>query len=169
MTKYRTPSGVPIPDNFNDGSAVPPGNWEDPAFIRSITRPGVVRRIDAAVEHGEITADQARGLVVSLRLMRRHLNNERSLPGETLGRDDLPYLAMPFAPREPECAPMGSPKYKVMREAVERIDADRITDGLIATMAENDPPDVRAATQARESAPASLRESIEASVAALGN
>jgi len=177
MTRYRTPyTHTAIPRNINDGSAIPPTNWEDPAFVKAITSPGIARRIDAAVHSGDITAEQATGLIVSLRLMRRHLNGDRSAPGEVLGRSDLPHLPLPFAPREMECATPGTPMYRNMRAAVERWTADDITEGLQAKFRENDPsnstwarsapPAERAAAAREDNAPASLRDTIEAAASA---
>lgn len=80
-----------------------------------------------------------------------------------MGRDDWPTEPMPFQEREtfpPFLAP-GTADHDLYREAVERLDAGCMTEGLIAQMDSHDPPDVQAARAASEPTP-SLHDTITA-------
>jgi hypothetical protein len=171
MTTARTPYSHP--ENFNRTDRAPNESGDfDPATEEFLTAPRLLERTQALIQQGRLHPADANHMLVALRRHYRALNGDRSRPGEYLGTTALPTEPMPFAEREevhPEYAP-GTHKGNVMRRAVERMDADRIQDGLLATMRENDqakaPPAERAAQESNE--PPSLRDSIQASVDALG-
>lgn len=168
MTQRFTPSGVPIPPNpFVDAES--PTNWTDEDFLRELQTPNLDDRLERAVRTGEITRNQALGLIRDLRQHRRAMLSERELPGELTGDPRLPHLPMPFAQRaeHPADRERGTPRYDQMRRAVENLDASTIQQGLVAQMSRNDEPSTHARTAERASAPPSLRDSITAAVDSL--
>jgi hypothetical protein len=171
MTQRRTPySNTPIPENFNRTDRPPVESSDfDPQTANFLTQPRLLERIQALVREGRLHPADANHALVELRRHYRALNGDRSRPGEILGRQDLPYLPMPFAPREQVRYAPGTNRGDVMTEAVHRMDADRITDTLVHQMSENDPPHVHQRTAERADAPPSLHDTISAAVDSLGN
>ena len=130
----RTLSGVPIPQNFNRTDRAPDESGDVLSIEEFLTAPRLLERTQALIQQGRFHPADANHMLVALRRHHRALNGDRARPGEYLGRDDLPTEPMPFAPREePHPEYLDTHKGNVMRRAVERMDADRIQDGLLAS------------------------------------
>lgn len=159
----RTASGVPIPENARRHAGPPVVvDYSDPRVARDLTAPGFSKRLQRAVQDGVMTQRGVDDLLTDLRRHRRAINNDRALPGEVQGRDDLPYLSMPYAPREtfaPGCEP-GTAQYNVLRRTIDQLDAAEITEGIADRM--HTASQVGAIEAREDAAPPTLRESVEA-------
>ncbi len=157
----RTIHGNLLPDNDNRIGR-PPRTIpvEDPDVANLLTSRDIVTRLRELAQHApEAFAE----LQVDLQQHHRAMRHDRSLPGEYMGDDSLPYLAMPFAPKEtyrPDRVP-GTFAHEVYSTAVNNLEKARMTEDLIAQMGRHDPPDVRAERAASFSAEPSLREVVE--------
>jgi hypothetical protein len=164
------PNGRPPPPNMNE---------TDPEVAAELTHPDFLYRLANAVRAGRISPTKAQDILTEMRQHRRAINGDRALPGDYNGRDDLPYLPMPFAIKDefrPDRVP-GTKAYTVLRQAVENADAAVLREGLAAQMREHDPsnstwarsaPSEARAARAAQPEP-TLRESIQASMTALGH
>jgi hypothetical protein len=144
-----------LPPNANRLGRPPRTLLDNAATRELLTEPALAgklqydQRIDPALVNE---------FLVDLRQFRRALNNERERPGEYLGNDSLPYLPLPYAPRaqhRPDRLP-GSENYRLMRGAVEQLDAADMTAKLAERMgtdatARNDPPSLRESISAAAS------------------
>jgi hypothetical protein len=162
-SQRRTPSGVPIPPNPSGSRRPPPRiDYSDPAIARELPAPGFQQRLKQAVQAGVISPQGVKDLLTDLRQHRRALNGDRQLPGEYLGDDSLPYLSMPYAPKEtflPGREP-GTAAYNVLRTTIDQLDASELTEGLADKLHTREK--VAQIERAEDAAPPSLRESVEA-------
>ena len=157
LTRY----GSPMPSNPNTAGRPPRSIPLDILRELASLPPGGV---DAAVREGIIPPWGAAELLTDLRQFRRAQEQERSLPGEYMGDDRLPYLAMPFAGREthrPDRLP-GSEAHDLTRRIVENKDTHDMTVALQRKMSESTPP-----LASDPSTEPSLREHISAAMDAL--
>jgi hypothetical protein len=148
---------------------------------RLLTSPALAARMRAEIMSGSLPMHVAAEVVAQLRQFRRAELNERALPGEYNANPRLPDEPLPFQAREqhrPDRQP-GSRAHAILKEAVDRVDADTVVQGLQERMSENDPatstwarsdPAYREPSGAADLSanPPSLRESVQASMDALG-
>lgn len=125
----------------------------------------------AAMALGHLSDEQLHDMAMDLRQFRRAEENARALPGEYMGRDDLPHRPMPFAVREthrPDRLP-GTPQHAAMRAALDDVDREHGIEQLRHQMREHAGTDEREREEDRlyelETSAPSLRESLEAAAA----
>ena len=150
---------------------------------RLLTSPALAARMRAEIMDGSLPTHVAAEIVAQLRQFRRAELNERALPGEYNANPMLPDEPLPFQAREqhrPDRQP-GSRAHAILKEAVDRVDADTVVQGLQERMGTDaNPPEAstwdRADPHYREpdrnsisDNPPSLRESISAAATALGD
>ena len=121
-----------------------------------------IPHLRGALATGRMHPDAAMDAVLEMRQFMRAERGDRALPGEYLGRRDLPYLPMPFEPREqhrPDRLP-GTPAHAAMRAAQDDIERDEVQAGLTAQMGTT--AQVQAIEEREDDEPPSLHDSLAA-------
>lgn len=161
-----SPLSTVLPPNRNQMGRPPRSiDLQDPEVAAALSAPGLPARLKMLASDPEADPETQALLhefMTDARQFARAERGDRALPGEYNGDDSQPYLPMPFAARDehrPDRQP-GSEAHRVMKAAMDQLDADQITTGLAEKL--NTRSQVAAVEAREDAAEPSLRERVAA-------